>query len=197
MEMMIEKKIINKNTLNIRMLVLCGLFSALIVVGAMIKVPLPGIPLTLQTMFVLLAGLLLGSRGGLIAVLVYIFMGLVGLPVFTGGGGLMYVLKPTFGYIIGFALGAYVTGCLAERNSDNSSKQMIIAAVAGTAVIYAVGLPWYYVILNYYLNTPVGAATVMMSGFVMTLPGGIIKIALSVLLAKRLAPVIGRGMLTK
>lgn len=195
--MMIEKKIINKNTLNIRMLVLCGLFSALIVVGAMIKVPLPGIPLTLQTMFVLLAGLLLGSRGGLIAVLVYIFMGLVGLPVFTGGGGLMYVLKPTFGYIIGFALGAYVTGCLAERNSDNSSKQMIIAAVAGTAVIYAVGLPWYYVILNYYLNTPVGAATVMMSGFVMTLPGGIIKIALSVLLAKRLAPVIGRGMLTK
>ena len=188
---------IEKNNLNIRMLVLCGLFSALIVVGAMIKVPLPGIPLTLQTMFVLLAGLLLGSRGGLIAVLVYIFMGLVGLPVFTGGGGLMYVLKPTFGYIIGFALGAYVTGWLAERNADNSTKQMIIAAVAGTAAIYAVGLPWYYVILNYYLNTPVGAATVMMSGFVMTLPGGIIKIALSVLLAKRLAPVIGRGMLTK
>ena len=60
---MIEKNIINKNTLNIRMLVLCGLFSALIVVGAMIKVPLPGIPFTLQTLFVLLAGLLLGSRG--------------------------------------------------------------------------------------------------------------------------------------
>ncbi|MDK2941417.1 biotin transporter BioY [Acetobacterium carbinolicum] len=194
---MIEKNVINKNTLSIRMLVLCGLFSALIVVGAMIKVPLPGIPLTLQTMFVLLAGLLLGSRGGLIAVLVYIFMGLVGVPVFTGGGGLMYVLKPTFGYIVGFALGAFVTGWLAERNPDHSTKQLILAAVAGTAVIYAVGLPWYYVILNYYLNTPVGAATVMMSGFVMTLPGGIIKIALSVLLAKRLAPVIGRGMLTK
>lgn len=194
---MIEKNVINKNTLSIRMLVLCGLFSALIVVGAMIKVPLPGIPLTLQTMFVLLAGLLLGSRGGLIAVLVYIFMGLVGVPVFTGGGGLMYVLKPTFGYIVGFALGAFVTGWLAERNPDHSTKQLILAAVAGTAAIYAVGLPWYYVILNYYLNTPVGAATVMMSGFVMTLPGGIIKIALSVLLAKRLAPVIGRGMLTK
>lgn len=194
---MIEKNVINKNTVSIRMLVLCGLFSALIVIGAMIKVPLPGIPLTLQTMFVLLAGLLLGSRGGLIAVLVYIFMGLVGVPVFTGGGGLMYVLKPTFGYIVGFALGAFVTGWLAERNPDHSTKQLILAAVAGTAAIYAVGLPWYYVILNYYLNTPVGAATVMMSGFVMTLPGGIIKIALSVLLAKRLAPVIGRGMLTK
>jgi biotin transport system substrate-specific component len=191
------EKMIENNTFNIRMLVLCGLFSALIVVGAMIKVPLPGIPLTLQTMFVLLAGMLLGSRGGLIAVLVYIFMGLVGLPVFTGGGGLMYLFKPTFGYIVGFALGAFVTGWLVERNPDNSTKQLILAAVAGTAVIYAVGLPWYYVILNYYLNTPVGAATVMMSGFVMTLPGGIIKIALSVLLAKRLAPVIRQSVMTK
>lgn len=181
---------IEKNTLNLRMLLLCGLFAALIVVGAMIKVPLPGIPITLQTMFVLLAGLLLGSRGGLIAVLVYIFMGLAGLPVFTGGGGLMYLFKPTFGYIVGFALGAFATGWLAERNPDNSTKQLILAAVAGNALIYAVGLPWYYLILNYYLNTPVGAATVMMSGFVMTLPGGIIKIALSVLLAKRLIPVM-------
>jgi len=194
---MIEKNIINKNTLNIRMLVLCGLFSALIVVGAMIKVPLPGIPFTLQTLFVILAGLLLGSRGGLIAVLVYIFLGLVGLPVFSGGGGLMYVLKPSFGYIVGFALGAFVTGWLAEKNTGNGTVPMVIAALAGTAVIYALGLTWYYIIANYYLNTPVGAATLMMTGFVMTLPGDLIKIAVSVLLAKRLAPVIRQGMLTK
>lgn len=181
---------IEKNTLNIRMLVLCGLFSALIVVGAMIKVPLPGIPFTLQTLFVILAGLLLGSRGGLIAVLVYIFIGLAGLPVFSGGGGLMYVLKPSFGYIVGFALGAFVTGWLAERNTSNSTFKMIIAALAGTAVIYALGLPWYYAIANYYLNTPVGAATLMMTGFVMTLPGDLIKIAVGILLAKRLAPVM-------
>jgi len=130
---------IEKNTLNIRMLVLCGLFSALIVVGAMIKVPLPGIPFTLQTLFVILAGLLLGPRGGLIAVLVYIFIGLAGLPVFSGGGGLMYVLKPSFGYIVGFALGAFVTGWLSEKNTNNSTLSMVIAALAGTAVIYARG----------------------------------------------------------
>nr|MBP8866449.1 biotin transporter BioY [Acetobacterium sp.] len=134
---------IEKNTINIRMLVLCGLFSALIVVGAMIKVPLPGIPFTLQTLFVILAGLLLGSRGGLIAVLVYIFLGLAGLPVFSGGGGLMYVLKPSFGYIVGFALGAFVTGWLAEKNTENGTVPMVIAALAGTAVIYALGLTWY------------------------------------------------------
>lgn len=188
---------IEKNTLNIRMLVLCALFSALIVVGAMIKVPLPGIPFTLQTLFVILAGLLLGPRGGLIAVLVYIFIGLAGLPVFSGGGGLMYVLKPSFGYIVGFALGAFVTGWLAEKNTNNSTLSMVIAALAGTAVIYALGLTWYYVIANYYLNTPVGAATLMMTGFVMTLPGDLIKIALSILLAKRLAPVLRQGVITK
>ena len=188
---------IEKNNLNIRMLVLCGLFSALIVVGAMIKVPLPGIPFTLQTLFVILAGLLLGSRGGLIAVLVYLFMGLIGLPVFSGGGGLMYVFKPSFGYLLGFALAAFVTGWLAEKNTSGTTGKMLLAALAGTAAIYAVGLPWYYVIANYYLNTPVGAATLMMTGFVMTLPGDLIKIAVSVLLAKRLAPVLRQGVITK
>ena len=181
---------IEKTPLNTRTLVLCGLFAALMAVGAFIKVPLPGIPFTLQTLFVILAGLLLGSRGGLIAVLVYIFLGLAGLPVFSGGGGLMYVLKPSFGYIVGFALGAFVTGWLAEKNTENGTVPMVIAALAGTAVIYALGLTWYYIIANYYLNTPVGAATLMMTGFVMTLPGDLIKIAISVLLAKRLAPVM-------
>jgi len=191
------EKMIEKNTLNTRMLVLCAIFAALLVVGAYIKVPLPGIPFTLQTLFVILAGLLLGSRGGLIAVLVYLFMGLIGLPVFSGGGGLMYVFKPSFGYLLGFALGAFVTGWLAEKNTSGTTGKMLLAALAGTAAIYAVGLPWYYVIANYYLNTPVGAATLMMTGFVMTLPGDLIKIAVSVLLAKRLAPVLRQGVITK
>jgi biotin transport system substrate-specific component len=109
----------------------------------------------------------------------------------------MYVLKPSFGYIVGFAMGAFVTGWLAEKNPNNSTLQMVIAALAGTAVIYTLGLTWYYVIANYYLNTPVGAATLMMTGFVMTLPGDLIKIALSILLAKRLAPVLRQGVITK
>lgn len=184
---MIEKKTINTKTL-----LLCGLFAALMAVGAMIKIPLPGIPFTLQTLFVILAGLLLGSRGGLIAVLVYIFMGLCGLPVFSGGGGLMYVLKPSFGYLVGFALGAFVTGYLAEKNPSHSTLQMVIAALGGTVVIYLLGLPWYYFIANYYLNTPVGAATLMMSGFLMTLPGDLIKIVLAIVLAKRLLPVLNQ-----
>ena len=84
-------------------LVLCALFAALIAVGAFIKIPIPYIPLTLQTLFTMLAGLMLGGRLGAISVCVYVAIGLAGLPVFTQGGGQMYVLKPTFGYLIGFS----------------------------------------------------------------------------------------------
>lgn len=185
---------IKKNKLNMQTLALCGMFTALIGVGALIKIPLPGIPFTLQTLFVLLAGLLLGSRRGAIAVLVYIFIGLAGLPVFAGGGGLMYVLKPTFGYIIGFALGAFVTGWIMERKPEATTLRLIMAATVGTAVIYALGLTWYYIIANYYLNTPMGIGALMVSGFLMTFPADIIKIGLCVVLAKRLAPFIHKDV---
>ena len=181
---------IETKTFNMRNLALCSLFTALIAIGAFIKIPLPGIPFTLQTLFVLLAGLLLGSKRGAIAVLVYILIGLAGLPVFSGGGGILYVLKPSFGYIIGFALGVFVTGWIAEKKQEPSTLRLILAAFAGTAVIYALGLIWYYLVANYYLNTPMGTEALIVSGLLMTLPADIIKIILSVVLAKRLAPFI-------
>ena len=90
-------------------LILCGMFSALIAVGAFIKIPVPVVPFTLQVLFTTLAGLLLGGNLGALSALIYMLLGLSGVPVFTEGGGLSYLLKPTFGYIIGFVLGAYVT----------------------------------------------------------------------------------------
>ena len=96
-------------------MVLCGVFTTLIAVGAFIKVPIPVVPFTLQFLFTMLAGLLLGGRKGALSVGVYILLGLVGLPVFAEGGGFWYILKPSFGYIIGFILGSYVTGKMTEN----------------------------------------------------------------------------------
>ena len=93
-----------------KQLVFCSLFTALIVVGAFIKIPVPVVPFTLQYLFTMLAGLILGPRLGTISVTAYMLLGLAGLPIFTEGGGLWYVLKPSFGYIIGFCIGTYVTG---------------------------------------------------------------------------------------
>lgn len=89
-------------------LIYCSLFTALIAAGAFIKIPVPVVPFTLQYLFTMLAGLLLGSKRGTISVVAYMLLGLAGLPIFSEGGGLWYVFKPSFGYIIGFCLGTYV-----------------------------------------------------------------------------------------
>ena len=102
----------NQNTKNAAYV---GLFATLVMVGAFIKIPTPIIPFTLQFLFVCLAGLLLGSKKGFLSVFIYAALGLAGLPIFTGGGGITYVLQPTFGYIVGFIICAYTTGLISEK----------------------------------------------------------------------------------
>ena len=102
-----------------KQLVFCSLFTALIAVGAFIKIPVPVVPFTLQYLFTMLAGLILGPRLGTISVTAYMLLGLAGLPIFTEGGGLWYVLKPSFGYIIGFCIGTYVH---ARRQTEKAHR---------------------------------------------------------------------------
>ena len=101
------------------------LFTALIAAGAFIRIPIPVVPFTLQFLFTTLAGLLLGGKNGAISVGVYIFLGLLGLPVFASGGGFAYVLTPTFGYLIGFGAGAYLTGRIANAKPQPSFKRLL------------------------------------------------------------------------
>ena len=96
-------------------LILCALFAALIAVGAFIKIPVPFVPFTLQLLFTTLAGIVLGPKYGALSVGVYILIGLCGVPIFTQGGGPAYVLQPTFGYLIGFLIGTFVTGLIVHK----------------------------------------------------------------------------------
>ena len=114
-------------------LVYCSLFTALIAVGAFIRVPIPVLPFTLQYLFTMLAGLLLGPRLGTISTVAYMLLGLAGLPIFTEGGGLWYVFKPSFGYIIGFCGGTFVTGLLAQRLKKPTVLGYLGANFAGLA----------------------------------------------------------------
>ena len=104
-------------------MIYCGLFTALIAAGAFIKIPVPVVPFTLQYLFTMLAGLFLGSRKGMISVVAYMLLGLAGLPIFSEGGGIWYIFKPSFGYIIGFCLGTYVTGLIAEPLPEEKQKE--------------------------------------------------------------------------
>ena len=185
-----EKK--TKKLLDTKGMVLCALFAALIAVGAFLKIPIPYVPITLQFLFTNLAGLLLGKKRGLIAVCVYIFVGLVGIPVFTQGGGLGYVFQPTFGYIIGFALGTWLAGLICEHG-ENNHKTYLLAGFANFAVVFAIGLPYYYLIVNYYLRKPIAASALLISGFLACAPGDIVIVVVSAFLAVKLHPIIVKG----
>lgn len=171
-------------------MILCALFSVFIAAGAFIRIPIPVVPFTLQFLFTTLAGILLGAKEGAASVGIYIAMGLIGLPVFAEGGGFAYVLKPSLGYIIGFAAAAYVTGAIAEKSERPGVKRLLAAAFAGLAIVYAFGMVYYYFMSNFYLGKPIGLWPLFIYCFVLAVPGDIVLCAVAALLGKRLIPVI-------
>ena len=114
-------------------------------------------------------------------------MRLVGLPIFAEGGGISYIFKPTFGYLIGFGLGAYVTGLLTEQNT--SYKQLLLANFAGLLVVYLCGMAYYAAISAFYLHNPIGLWPLFLYCFLLAVPGDIVLCVVAAVLAKRLIPI--------
>ncbi len=168
-------------------LMMCSLFVALIVVGAFIKIPIPVVPFTLQLLFTMMAGLLLGGKLGAASVGIYILMGLLG---FAEGGGFSYVLKPSFGYIIGFAVASYVTGIIANKVPNPSYKRLFAANFAGLGIVYLFGMVYYYFMSNFYLGNPIGLWPLFLYCFILAVPGDIVLCILGASLGKRMIPII-------
>jgi len=131
----------------VRSIVLVAAFTALIIVGAIFSFPAPWnpvVPFTLATLFVILAGMLLGPWRGLATAGLYLFLGIVGLPVFAGGsGGVQVLAGPTGGFLIGYILAAFLAGLIARIGKSNLTF-LIIAALVATLAIYLPGLPWMH-----------------------------------------------------
>lgn len=179
-----KKKITTKD------MILCALFTALIAVGTFIKIPIPVVPFTLQFLFTMLAGLLLGSKLGAISVACYTLLGLIGLPIFAEGGGIWYVLKPTFGYIIGFIIATYVTGKMVEIKDKPKFGWILLSNFIGLIIVYAVGMIYYYIIGNYVISAPIGIGALFLYCFVLAVPGDICLCVLAAFLAKRIKPLL-------
>lgn len=167
--------------------VLFALFTALTATGAFIRVPVPVCPFTLQFLFTTLAGLILGSRRGAASVAVYVALGLFGVPVFTEGGGPGYIFQPTFGYLIGFIAGAWLTGRIREgARGLPSVKRLLAADFAGLLVVYLFGMVYVYALNNFVLGTPIGIWPVVLYCFILAVPGDICLCVLAAMLARRL-----------
>ncbi|MDI9469274.1 MAG: biotin transporter BioY [Bacillota bacterium] len=167
-----------------------ALFTALITAGAFIRIPFPLVPFTLQFMFVVLTGLLLERRLALTAVVVYILMGLVGLPVFTGGGGPDYILRPTFGYIVGFAVGVWVSGSIvAARPAERPGyRRFLVASFANFLIVYGLGLIHLIFVTRILLGRDTALAVLFFQGFVVTAPSDVAACLALPLAARRLYP---------
>lgn len=173
-------------------LTVCGFFAALIAVGAFIRITIPVEPyamhFTMQWFAVLAAGLLLGRKKAAMSVCVYLVIGLIGVPVFASGGGLAYLIRPTFGFLLGFALAAYLIGLVMERREKPSFSWMLVSSFAGLLAYYGVGILYFYFISNYVISMPVVWKVVLVNCCLLTIVPDAILCVLAVMACKRLNP---------
>lgn len=170
-------------------MIFCALFAALIIVGTYIRLQIGPVAFTLQALFVTFAALLIGPYRAAISVGVYILLGLVGLPVFTNGGGIASFLSPSFGFVIGFIPMVFVIGFVVKKLGEKFTS-LLIASIAGYIVLYIFGLIYGYVIMNVYLAKGMGIGTLIWSFVGMFVPVDIAKCLIASAISCKLIPVI-------
>lgn len=155
-------------------LTLVALFSALIAVGAFIKIPFLLVPITLQTLFIVLSALVLERKLAVLSVIVYIMIGLVGFPIFANGGGINYIFSPTFGYLVSCIFATYFISSFKEKN-------IYISTAIGMLIIYALGM-MYFVFIQYVLNGKVYLINYLFYNlFLVFLPGDILSCVVAII----------------
>lgn len=181
-------------------LALCGVMAALLAVGSWVSIPLYPVPLTLQTLVVLVAGGLLGRAFGPVSTVVYVLVGLVGVPVFAGGeAGPGVLLGPKGGYLVGFVLAAFVMGWAgdatrAARRAPGVSRlprwwRLALGAVVASLLIYAAGVPWLAAV------TGMGWRAAVTVGMLPFLIGDAVKAAVAVAVIRAVDDVLaGQGL---
>lgn len=169
-------------------LVFAALFTAMIAVGAQIRVPLGPIPFTLQVPMVLLAGLLLGRQLGLVSVTAYICIGLIGIPVFAGSGGLGSLVSPSFGFVLGFIPGVVITA----MGGNEQPIRMVTFTLLGMGAIFICGVFYFSFIMNTVIGTPMSLVEILMAAVVPFLIKDIILAVMTLMFARTLT---ARGLM--
>lgn len=171
-------------------LILASMFAALTVAGAFIKIPIPYVPFTLQFLFCSLSGIVLGSRLGGLSQIVYVLLGLIGIPVFTEGGGIWYIFKPTFGYLIGFIVGAFVIGKIIEDIKVLTAAKSFLAILTGLFFVYLFGVIYLFLINNLYLEQHLSIFDAVFYGFIICAPGDVMISFLTALFSVKIVSAV-------
>ncbi|WP_245602411.1 biotin transporter BioY [Fodinicurvata fenggangensis] len=148
--------------------------TLVLAISAKVQVPFWPVPITMQSLAVLVIGMSFGFRLGVATLALYLVEGAVGLPVFASGAGLAYLAGPTSGYLFGFVAAAAAAGWLAERGWDRNIWLSMVAMTLGTLILMGCGVAW--------LATLIGFEQALASGFTPFIAGGVLKIVLGALM---------------
>ena len=170
--------------LTVRDIALCSLFAALTAAGTFIRIPFGYAPFTLQVFVTSLAGLMLGAKRGALSQLIYVALGLLGVPILASGGGPGYFLVPSCGFVLALPVSAAVIGLL--YNPHPTVRRAILACTAGLAVLYVIGLGYMAVILGAVQHTPIPFGRLLTVAMLPYLPADAAKIAVCVWLTRKL-----------
>lgn len=184
----------NRPAKKTRDLILISIFAALIAVGAFIRIPLPisPVPVTLQFIFVAYAGLFLGPRKGAYSVLLYIGLGLIGLPVFTQGGGIGYIFMPTFGFLIGFVLCAGWIGYCRSKMKEYKFIPLLLSNIGGLFFLYLFGWFYLYWLLAIYGGKAITLGQTFMIAVAPFIASDVIFAIVAALTAMKVLPILKR-----
>jgi biotin transport system substrate-specific component len=179
--------------LQLREMLLISMFAALTAAGAFIKIPTPLVPFTLQFLFCAYSGVFLGARNGVYSQLLYVGIGLIGIPVFANGGGPAYVLQPTFGYLIGFILCAGIVGFFVDQCKEITVYKTLGAVLGGLMVVYLIGVSYLYLIVNFYLQKQMAVSKALAIGFLPYITADLIMSVIIAITAVRVIPILRKA----
>lgn len=179
--------------MKVKEITLVALLTSLTAMGAFISIPMVPIPITMQSIFVLLSGILLGPILGALSQILYLLIGLMGVPIFSGfSGGINHMFKPSFGFILGFILASFVSGKVFQYLEEKSIKNLFISSSLGSLIMYMIGLPYMYYILNVVMGKHFTLYQILYAGFLIFLPGDLLKIGIVSLVGRRLLHALER-----
>ncbi|MDE6189107.1 MAG: biotin transporter BioY [Clostridia bacterium] len=169
-----------------------GMFIALMIISAYINIPIGPISITMQFLVANICSLMLGKKWGTISLVLYLALGLLGLPIFSAGGGFSYVLKPSFGFIIGFAIGGFFGAWFREKTGKTTFKVYMLASLINLIIVDIFGTIYGAAIMYGYSHSEMGVWAFFMAFLIPFIPVDLVKCIVGSIICNKLVPKVKR-----
>lgn len=167
-------------------LIQISLAIALISVGALVKIPIVTLPITLQPFMVYIIAFSLNKKKSTTAIILYTVLGLIGIPIFANGGGIGYIFQPSFGFILGFILVTLIAGTILEHVKSTKVSTYIITGLICEVFLYIIGITYMHIILKYHMHADKSVGTLIYLYCLPYLPSDILSVVVAGIVASRI-----------